>query len=262
MKTLIQKIMHATYGLWFVVVFAACAVLALLAVLLLPSLPLRQRFVHRFTQCIFWLTGSGPVVRGLTNLPDGPCMLVGNHASYLDGPVMTAVLPPRFSFLIKAEMNAVPLAGFLLRRIDSFFVDRSKASKSATSARQIIRAARAGRALGVFPEGTFDDTPGLKQFQKGAFAVAKAGSMPIVPFVIAGTRHILPASSLWPKPGRIHVTLFAPVAVEDVLAHDVVTLRDEVRDMILAHLGEPDLLADAAEPINDEAHAIETNNAA
>ncbi|MEL7296492.1 MAG: lysophospholipid acyltransferase family protein [Pseudomonadota bacterium] len=262
MKTILRKIAHGIYGFWFVAVFAACAVLALLSVLLIPTLSLRQRFVRRFTQCIFWLTGTGPVVNGLMHLPDGPCMLVGNHASYLDGPVMTAVLPPRFSFLIKAEMNAVPLAGFLLRRIDSFFVDRSKASKSATSARQIIRAARAGRALGVFPEGTFDDTPGLKQFQKGAFAVAKAGSMPIVPFVISGTRHILPASSVWPKPGRIHVTLFAPVAVDDVLNHDVVTLRDQVRHTIIEHLDEPDLLADDDNDAQQKNQPLKTNNAA
>lgn len=203
--------------------------------------------VRALTQVIFWSTGTGPDIRGLDLVPEGPCVIVANHASYLDGIVMTAVLPPRFSFLIKAEMNDLPLAGFVLRRIDSFFVDRSDTSRSASSARQIIRAAKAGRALGVFPEGTFVDEPGLTSFQKGAFAVAKAGRMPIVPVTIEGTRHIMPASSWWPKYGRISVELSEPVPAETVKEATVECLRDQVRAIIAASLSEPDLLENAAD---------------
>jgi len=51
-------------------------------------------------------------VSGQSRLPKGtPYVLVANHASYLDGVVMTAALPPRFGFVIKREMNDVPGAG-------------------------------------------------------------------------------------------------------------------------------------------------------
>ncbi|MFK8053225.1 MAG: lysophospholipid acyltransferase family protein [Woeseiaceae bacterium] len=233
---------HAFFGLWFLIVFSVCAFFCLLAALLVPGLARRQAIVSALTQVIFKLTGTGPDIDGLSLLPDGPCVIVANHASYLDGIVMTAVLPPRFSFLIKAEMNNIPLAGFVLRRIDSFFVDRSHSAKSATSARQIIRAAKAGRALGVFPEGTFTDEPGLRRFQKGAFAVARAGRMPIVPVVIEGTRHILPASSWWPRYGRITVTLLPAIDAEQVKSTDMEALRDNVRETIAEQLAEPDLL--------------------
>ncbi|MEN7343876.1 MAG: lysophospholipid acyltransferase family protein [Pseudomonadota bacterium] len=257
MTKILRRIVHAVYGLWFVTVFALCACMALIAVLL-PSLALRQTLVTFFTRVIFWLTGTGPSVSGREHLPAGQCMIVANHASYLDGPVMTAVLPPRFSFLIKAEMNKVPLAGFLLRRIDSFFADRSGVTKSATAARQVMRAAKQGRALGVFPEGTFTEEPGLKRFQKGAFSVAKSGGLPIIPVVIEGTRHILPADSWWPKPGRIRVKLLPAVVAESVERMEVIALRDHVRALIADALSEPDLLEKPADSTVSSAEASAT----
>ena len=175
LKTVYATLQHVLFGAWFILVFVVCALLCLFGVALLPGLQRRQRLVRRLTRVIFVLTGLGPDIEGLDHLPSGPCVVAANHASYLDGVVMTAVLPPRFSFVIKGEMRGVPLAGYLLRRIDSFFVDRASANHKAVSARSIIRAAQSGRALGVFPEGTFIDVPGLQRFHRGAFAVAKAG---------------------------------------------------------------------------------------
>ena len=82
-------------------------------------------------------------------------MVVANHASYLDGVVMAAALPPRFGFVIKREMNDVPVAGLLLRRIGSEFVDRFNRHKGGTDARRVLRTAASGHSLVFFPEGTF-----------------------------------------------------------------------------------------------------------
>lgn len=240
-----RRLIERLYGLWFGAVFLVCALTALFAVLLLPTLAWRQWVVRHMAAAVFRLTGTGPSIAGLRALPDGPCVVVANHASYLDGIVMTAVLPPRFSFVIKGEMQSVPLAGLLLRRIDSFFVDRSGPHASASSARQILRAARSGRALGFFPEGTFTEQPGLRAFRRGAFAAAKAGRMAIVPVAIRGTRHILPADRWWPRPGHIDVDILPPMSADDVDEQEVGALADRARRAVLAHAGEPDLLAGA-----------------
>ena len=242
----VRRIARVLFGLWFVVVFTSCSLVCLLAMLVVPGVQRRQRIVTGITRLVFLLTGTGPDRDGLAHLPEGPCVIVANHASYLDGVVMTAVLPPRFSFVIKAEMNDVPLAGFLLRRIDSFFVDRSHAHRSASSARQILRAARAGRALGFFPEGTFTDEPGLRAFRRGAFAAAKAGNMAVIPAAINGTRHILPAEHWLPRPGRISVTLLAPLGSDFVAEADAETISRAARARIAGVLNEPDLEAAAA----------------
>ena len=126
--------------------------------------------------------------------------MVANHASYLDGVVMTAALPPRFGFVIKREMNGVPFAGLLLRRIGSEFVERFNRHKGASDARRVLRTAASGHSLVFFPEGTFTSEVGLGKFHTGAFAIAARADCPVVPAVILGTRRNMPATRILPRP--------------------------------------------------------------
>ncbi len=91
------------------------------------------------------------VVRNLERIPAGQCVVVANHASYLDGLVMTAALPPRFGFVIKREMERVPLAGALLRRLGSEFVERFNRHRGGADARRVLRTAVEWKFPGVFP---------------------------------------------------------------------------------------------------------------
>ena len=79
--------------------------------------------------------------------------MVSNHASYLDGVVFTAALPPRFGFVIKREMKPVPLAGLLLRRLGSEFVERFDRHQGAADARRVLRNATSGQLAGVLSRG-------------------------------------------------------------------------------------------------------------
>jgi 1-acyl-sn-glycerol-3-phosphate acyltransferase len=93
-------------------------------------------------------------------LPRVPCVVVANHASYIDGIVAVAALPPDFAFVIKKEMVRVPLASLLLRRLGSEFVERFNRHKGASDARRVLKLAATGQSLVFFPEGTFDETRG------------------------------------------------------------------------------------------------------
>jgi 1-acyl-sn-glycerol-3-phosphate acyltransferase len=170
-------------------------------------------------------------------------VVVANHASYLDGVVMTAALPPRFGFVIKREMNAVPIAGLLLRRIGSEFVERFDRHKGATDTRRVLRTAASGHSLVFFPEGTFTSEVGLGKFHTGAFAIAARAACPVVPAVILGTRRNMPATRILPRPGRIEVRYGAPLVptVSSADGDPALRLRDASRAAILAQLGEPDL---------------------
>lgn len=243
----VRVVADALFGLWFVLVFTVCVLICLLGVLLLPGLERRQWAATTMSRLVFRLTGTGPVCEGFGHLPEGPCVLVANHQSYLDGVVMTAALPPRFSFVIKAEMRDVPLAGWLLERIDSFFVKREDARASATAARQILRAAKRGRALGFFPEGTFQDYTGIHPFRRGAFAAAKAGNLPIVPVAISGTRDVLRCYRWWPRIGRIRIRMLPVIPVETVDQLTAAQLADQARQLIMAETGERDLTLEPAE---------------
>lgn len=236
-----RRLWHGLFGVYATAVFGVIALLAVALVAVTPGLATRRRIVRRGAASIFRLAGTPVRVRGLSHIPDEPCIIVANHASYLDGPILTAALPPRFGFVIKREMTRVPLAHFLLRRIGSEFVERKDAQQNAADARRILQKARAQESLAFFPEGTFTPEPGLRRFHNGAFAAALRGQVPVVPVVIRGSRRMLPASGALPRPGRLEV-IVKPALLPSATGQ-VAGLLDQARRSILADLGEPDLTA-------------------
>ena len=153
-----------------VAVFMVLGTLAFLLVLLPFSVKVRRQLAHVSARGFFLIAGMRVRVLNGESLPLGPCVVVANHASYLDGVVLKAMLPARFCFVIKKEVSKVPLAGLLLRRIGSEFVDRFNRHAGGMDARRLLKAADAGQALAFFPEGTFLNEPGVGKFHTGAFA--------------------------------------------------------------------------------------------
>jgi 1-acyl-sn-glycerol-3-phosphate acyltransferase len=223
------------------VLMAAAALLALL----LPSLRWRRSSTRWLAR--LWLTLAGLRLRvtGLEHLPEGSCVLVANHSSYLDGVVMKAGLPPRFSFVIKREAADTPVLGFLLRRIGSEFVDRHSAGGRQRDARRVVKRAEQGHSLVFFPEGTFDSVVGLKRFHIGAFVASARGGMPLVPAVIHGARRSMPNGAIVPMPGTIRIEILPPI---DGDGREPDELRNAARAVMLERLGEPDLVELAAAP--------------
>jgi len=243
------------YALYAVILFLTLGLAALAATLILPGVYRRRAAARAVARAFLWLAGMPLRVRGLERLAPGQCIVVANHASYLDGLVFTAALPARFGFVIKREMSAVPLAGLFLRRIGSEFVERFDRNRGAADARRVLRNAASGHSLVFFPEGTFTRTPGLLKFHTGAFVTAARAGCPVIPAVVRGTRTALSPSGALPRPGRIEVDILPPIQVEPQAGEAAsVALRDRARQTILAALGEPDLTCsgDSALPPHTE----------
>ena len=242
-KRALLGLLEIAYGVYAAVAFLVCGLLAFALVLLPLGITARRHMAHLAAQAFFRLAGMPVRLLDEGHLPAGPCVVVANHASYLDGVVLKAALPARFSFVIKKEVSHVPLAGFVLRRIGSEFVDRFNRHAGGMDARRLIKAADAGQALAFFPEGTFLAQPGLGKFHTGAFAIAARAELPIVPIAIRGTRRILPSGRFLPRPGRIHIRVLPPLGpmtgLEPTAA--IAQTRDQSRARILAALDEPDL---------------------
>jgi 1-acyl-sn-glycerol-3-phosphate acyltransferase len=229
--------------------FLLAATLVLPVLLLTPRLSRRRAMVSGLARLALRLAGMRLEVHGLGQLPQ-PCIVIANHSSYLDGVVLAASLPPYFSFVIKREMSAVPLAGTLLRRIGAEFVERGDRIRGARDARRLLRNAAIGHSLVFFPEGTFGADVGLLRFHIGAFAAAVRADLPVVPVAIRGTRGCLPPGSPWPRPGAIRIEALAalpslPTGRGKDDRDQALLLRDAARDALLAVLGEADLDAGA-----------------
>jgi 1-acyl-sn-glycerol-3-phosphate acyltransferase len=237
------------YSLWVWGAGGSFAVLVALVIVCVPRVERRRRLARAAARGLLRLAGLPLAVRGLEHLPEQGCIVAANHASYLDGIVLTAALPPTFSFVIKREVTRVPLVSLLLRRLRSHFVDRFDARAGRADLSGLIRRAQRGQAIGIFPEGTFIAEPGLRPFRKGAFLAACRAGLPVAPVAIRGTRAILPAHRWSLQRGSIVVEVMPAVAAGDRTLAATEILRDAVRGAVLAACGEPDRLH-VADPVD------------
>jgi len=242
-RSSLLRLLQIPYGVYALLAFVIMGLSAFVLVLLPLGMRARRRIAHAVARTYFHVAGMPLALLDAHHLPEGPCVVVANHASYLDGIVLKAALPARFSFVIKKEFSRVPFAGMLLRRIGSEFVDRFNRHAGAMDARRLMKAADGGQALAFFPEGTFLREPGVGKFHSGAFVIAARTQLPVVPVAIRGTRHILPSDRILPRPGRIEVQVLTAIAAPDTSdqAVSVPEARERARTRILAAVGEPDL---------------------
>jgi 1-acyl-sn-glycerol-3-phosphate acyltransferase len=234
-----RRLGRSIYGIyaWTALVIAVVPALVVLAVT--PGRDKRRSVTRWFARLFFFSIGCPIEAQQGESLPAGACVVVANHASYLDGMILTAALPPRFTFVIKHEMARFPFAGFLLRRIGSEFVKREDGRQKSHVARRLIRAANSGDALAFFPEGTFVEEPGLRRFHPGAFGAAWRARVPVVPVAILGARSKLPAGSWLPSPGPLAIRVAAAIDPDGHASASSLTLAS--RRALLEHLDEPDL---------------------
>ena len=190
------------------------------------------------------LTGTRLTVDGAIVAERG-VIVVANHSSYFDSLALVAALPGEIAFVAKAELAPQLFAGTLLRRIGTLFVERFDEARGVSDLDVVIEAARAGRRVAVYPEGTLTRRPGLLAFKLGAFAAAAAADVPVVPVTLRGTRSILRGRQWFPRPGNVHVTIGPPLDAKGPGFDAAIRLRDEARAAILATCGEPDLAEEA-----------------
>ncbi len=228
------------YACYWWAVIALLAPLVWVMVIVLPRPAWRWTALRIGARAVLWLTGAGLVIRQRGDLPAN-AVIVSNHASYIDGLVLSAVLPGELCFVAKHELVRQPIARLALRALGTLFVERSDIEQGIDDIRHAAEAACSGKRLVFFPEGTLTRAPGLMPFKLGAFAVAASAGIPVIPVALRGTRSVLRGDQWFARPGRITATIGDPVAPQGTTLADAARLRDAVRAIVLEGCGEPDL---------------------
>jgi 1-acyl-sn-glycerol-3-phosphate acyltransferase len=148
--------------------------------------------------------------RGGEHVPStGPVLLVANHSSVLDPPLVGGVTPRPVSFLAKAELFGIPGLGWLIRRLNARPVRREGADPGAL--RTALKVLQDGGVLLVFPEGTRGEEGVLRPPKAGAGMLAVLSGAAVVPVYIAGSGRAWPRGQRWPRPARVTVTFGPPL---------------------------------------------------
>jgi 1-acyl-sn-glycerol-3-phosphate acyltransferase len=155
---------------------------------------------------------------GVAHIPSsGPVIIVPNHVTYAD-PVLVSIAVRRpVYYMAWSALFDIPGLAWLIRRLRAFPVEIESADPKAT--REAVRLLQAGEAVMIFPEGGRSPDGRLQRFKPGAFRIACALGVPLLPVTITGGHESWPPGRVLPRPGRLAITyhpIITPSASTDV----------------------------------------------
>ncbi|GBE15782.1 MAG TPA: 1-acyl-sn-glycerol-3-phosphate acyltransferase [Proteobacteria bacterium] len=178
-------------------------------------------------------------VRGLDILSEhtGPFVVVMNHQSQLDIPLVVFALPLQLRFVGKIELSRIPIFGRAVRRMGHFLIDRKDhAVATAAFADAGALMVRTGVSVVVAPEGTRSPDGKLLPFKKGAFVLAIQAGLPVLPITVRGTRDAMPKSGYTSWGGAAELVIDKPVSTVGMTYDDRDRLLEETRAIIERNL--------------------------
>lgn len=221
---------------WVTGVFATivAATAALTLALVSPTSPKIESVIRWWSR--MWIAASGTdlTIEGSENIdPNQSYVVVANHLSTLDIMVCFLAVPLPIRYLAKKELFRIPLLAQAMRAIGIIEVDRAARSAIHLSVnRQAKELIKHKRSLIIYPEGTRPRDGSLKPFKKGAFTMAIASGLPILPLTIHGTYEAAIPGEPWIRGGPVTVVIDPAIPTASMISADANELRTRVYDLI------------------------------
>jgi 1-acyl-sn-glycerol-3-phosphate acyltransferase len=202
--------------------------------------------------CLAWgglllrLYGIDVRLAGIENFPPGTAgLLLFNHQSLFDIPVLYGTLRRTVRFGAKIELFKVPLFGQAMRAMGTLPIARANRAETMETYRHAEAMFAKGFSYALAPEGTRQDEPAIGRFKAGPFIFAIGAQAPIIPAVIKGAHEVLPKNRLMPNIGArrrtVDLLLLPPIPTRGLGVEDVGPLMERVRSaMVDAYARLPD----------------------
>lgn len=173
--------------------------------------------------------------------PDRCYIIMSNHSSHYDIPIIFQTIPGSIRMLAKKELFDIPLFGRMMRENEFPSIDRNNRKQAILDLETAEKIMRSGIVLWVAPEGTRSVDPAhLGPFKKGGFILAIKTKAIIIPVGIRGAEYILPAQTLNFSTGEnIEVHVGEPIDAGQFSLDQKDKLLAEVENKISALTGRP-----------------------
>lgn len=168
---------------------------------------------------------------------DRAYVFVANHQGQYDIYTLYAGMGHNFRWMMKKALEKIPVVGYACRVSGQIYVDTSSRSNTRQTMETARRQIANGLSVMVFPEGTRTHDGRVQRFKKGAFVLAEAFALPVVPVTIDGSYEVNPRSAKLPRPGTVTITIHRPIEPEGD-AHDIERVMELSRQEIISSLPE------------------------
>jgi len=183
--------------------------------------------------------GVETTVEGLRpDVFDAPVVIMANHESHFDIPILLSVLPRCPGFLAKKELFKFPVFGPAMKGIQCVPIDRADRKQSLEAIEQAAEVVRTGGRLVVFPEGTRGTGKMLQPLKKGPFHLVQRARVPIVPVGLIGTSAICPRDNFKVFPGKVTIRFGEPITFSEARPANMGAERTELMARVAAALAE------------------------
>lgn len=180
---------------------------------------------------VLWIVGVRINLRGAENLA-GPAIFISNHQSLIDVVFMPSFLPRRVRWIAKQELARIPVWGWGFGSSGAIFINRRHPRQAIESIRQGLDKLPPDWSIVIYPEGTRSKDGRLQRFKKGVFHIAMQSRLPVVPIGMWGARDIVPKGASVVRPGRVEVTVGAPICTDHWTADEVDLRMQQMRDAV------------------------------
>ncbi|MGL4821033.1 MAG: lysophospholipid acyltransferase family protein [Bacilli bacterium] len=176
--------------------------------------------------------GAHVTVVGAEHIPNETFLVVANHQSDFDIPLLVSHIDRPLGFVAKIEMEKIPLMSEWMRLMGCIFMDRSDRRQSLKSIIQGIRQLKEGRNLVIFPEGTRTRTGETGEFKPGALKLATGSEATVLPVTIDGSYFIYEGNNKRVKPADVVITIHPPITHDEYKELDTNEFTERVQTLI------------------------------
>lgn len=172
--------------------------------------------VHLWAKVAMKACFTTPKVYGLENLPKHgeTVMYVPNHTSFVDILMLSGFVPRPFKYLSKEEIRNIPIIGTAMNLAMHVFLKRDDLKSTLEVTETTVQRLKDGNSMVLFAEGTRSPDGQIKTFKKGAFQMAKAAGVKIIPVSIGNLHRWMPKDALLPLAPIRHTYIKIHPAVE------------------------------------------------
>ena len=228
-----------TFLVFFIFAFVLITPLTLLYILLVPKSEKKRYRYHQMIAFFMRLALKAlPGVKFSFNNKYGetfekPAVIIANHQSHLDL-LCTMMLNPKVVLLTTDWVWKNPMYGVIIRFAEFYPVSDGYDN----NVERLKSLVERGYSVVVYPEGTRSVTGDIQRFHKGAFQLAQALNVDILPVFIHGANHVMPKNDFVLREGQLYVEIGERMPAEEVAAAETRALASQFRKFYIQHFEE------------------------